>query len=104
MREVTNPKAPVTRGVTFLGANWSSPTATTMSMADLTSARDLSFDFLSLAWYCSFCNKSQGKRKKDGERQQLARYSVGANVSLLTYCGKVRLVYFMLITVLKLLL
>jgi hypothetical protein len=26
-----------------------------MSMADLTRARDLSFDFLSFARYCSFC-------------------------------------------------
>ena len=49
--------APVTRGVTFLGANWSRPTATTVSMPALIRAKDLSFDFLSLLQYCSFCIK-----------------------------------------------
>lgn len=55
MRELANPKAPVTRGVTFLGDNWSNPAATTISMAALIKANDLSFDDLILARYSSFC-------------------------------------------------
>lgn len=47
MREVTNPKPPVTRGVTFLGASLSNPTATTMSIPALMRASDLSFSDLS---------------------------------------------------------
>lgn len=45
MRELTNPTAPVTRGVTFLGASCSKPTATPKSRIALTKARDLSFGF-----------------------------------------------------------
>lgn len=55
MRELAKPRAPVTRGVTFLGASWSSPTATTMSIDVFTRATNLSLDFFSFASYCSSC-------------------------------------------------
>lgn len=62
MSEVMNPKAPVTLGVTFLGANWRSPMATTTSMAALTRARSRSSDCFILFWYCSFCKWPHNKQ------------------------------------------
>lgn len=73
MRELVNPKAPVTRGVTFLGDSWSKPTATTMSIADLTRASDLSFDFWCLDRYCSFCNGDATKKKWNTKRMSTTR-------------------------------
>lgn len=41
--------------MTFFGANWSNPKATTTSIPALIRANDLSFDFSSFTRYCSFC-------------------------------------------------